>query len=166
MYRALFPPERLGRTTGRNTLRRYARKDVRYCEVHALNENALEAHDVVDHEDRSANLDFEVFRHIEQAWFESRGIGDGHLLSATAGAAYDGGDLGNLMIFNADHEAAVAHPQERPGAADAGCAESLGNQCIGQILDIFILNDRKNELHAANPRLGTAVPHLNPFYTS
>ena len=51
----------------RNALRRYGT----ILKVN-LDENAFETLNVVDHEDRAANFDFEVLRHVEQARFEGR----------------------------------------------------------------------------------------------
>lgn len=125
--------------------------------------------DVVDHKDRAADFDLEILGHVEEAGLKCRRVGYRHLFAPPAGAPHDSRHLWHLMILDAYHQTAVAHTQERAGTANPCGAEVFSHECINQIVDIFVLNDRKYELHTGSPwyawlgqrRISSSMMHEN-----
>ena len=71
----------------------------------------------VDHEhDRAADLDLEVFRHVEQTWLQSGRYGP--LPAAAACTPQDPQHRLYLIVFDTDKKAGIAGAQEGAGRAD------------------------------------------------
>ena len=73
---------------------------------------SFEPVDVHHENNRAANLDFDVFGEVEQAWLEGRGIGNGNLGAAPAGPFEDAHDRVDVLVLDADQETGIAGAQE------------------------------------------------------
>ncbi len=68
----------------------------------------FEPSDVDDEDNRAANFDFEVFRHVEQTRLQGGRVWDRDLGPAAARASQDPKHRLNLIVFDADQETGVA----------------------------------------------------------